>query len=105
MTSPTSPKPTAQQRIRPTSSNYRFAWPRHPADPSIAATSARIAKSLPTSPNTPDDMPCPEQETERANADQTFWHGTGGEKRTLLLVARYADACNLFASSPHDVAH
>src|SRR6266536_6531100 len=31
--------------------------------------------------------------------------GGGGEKRTLLLVARYADACNLFASSPHDVAH
>jgi F420-dependent oxidoreductase-like protein len=31
--------------------------------------------------------------------------GGGGEKRTLLLVARYADACNLFASSPTDVAH
>jgi F420-dependent oxidoreductase-like protein len=31
--------------------------------------------------------------------------GGGGEKRTLLLVARYADACNLFASSPADVAH
>jgi F420-dependent oxidoreductase-like protein len=30
--------------------------------------------------------------------------GGGGEKRTLLLVARYADACNLFASSPSDVA-
>ena len=31
--------------------------------------------------------------------------GGGGEKRTLLLVARYADACNLFATSPADVAH
>jgi|SRR5882757_751012 len=31
--------------------------------------------------------------------------GGGGEKRTLLLVARYADSCNLFASSPADVAH
>jgi F420-dependent oxidoreductase-like protein len=31
--------------------------------------------------------------------------GGGGERRTLLLVARYADACNLFASSLEDVAH
>ena len=31
--------------------------------------------------------------------------GGGGEKRTLKLVARYADACNLFGSSPDDVAH
>jgi F420-dependent oxidoreductase-like protein len=31
--------------------------------------------------------------------------GGGGEKRTLLLVARYADACNLFGSGPDDVAH
>jgi len=31
--------------------------------------------------------------------------GGGGEKKTLLLVARYADACNLFGSSPEDVAH
>jgi F420-dependent oxidoreductase-like protein len=31
--------------------------------------------------------------------------GGGGEKKTLLLVARYADACNLFAVSPEDVAH
>jgi F420-dependent oxidoreductase-like protein len=31
--------------------------------------------------------------------------GGGGEKRTLLLVARYADACNVFATSPSDVAH
>ncbi|HWD78418.1 MAG TPA: LLM class F420-dependent oxidoreductase [Kribbella sp.] len=30
--------------------------------------------------------------------------GGGGEKKTLLLVARYADACNLFAVSPEDVA-
>jgi F420-dependent oxidoreductase-like protein len=30
--------------------------------------------------------------------------GGGGERKTLLLVARYADACNLFASSPEDVA-
>ena len=29
--------------------------------------------------------------------------GGGGEKRTLLLVARYADACNLFGSSVEDV--
>jgi F420-dependent oxidoreductase-like protein len=31
--------------------------------------------------------------------------GGGGERRTLLLVARYGDACNLFASGPADVAH
>jgi F420-dependent oxidoreductase-like protein len=31
--------------------------------------------------------------------------GGGGEKKTLLLVARYADACNLFGTSPDDVAN
>jgi F420-dependent oxidoreductase-like protein len=31
--------------------------------------------------------------------------GGGGEKKTLLLVARYADACNLFGSSVDDVQH
>ena len=31
--------------------------------------------------------------------------GGGGERKTLRLVARYADACNLFASSPADIAH
>ncbi|KMS90097.1 LLM class F420-dependent oxidoreductase [Prauserella rugosa] len=31
--------------------------------------------------------------------------GGGGERKTLRLVAQYADACNLFASSPDDVAH
>jgi len=31
--------------------------------------------------------------------------GGGGEKRTLRLVARYGDACNLFGSSVDDVAH
>lgn len=31
--------------------------------------------------------------------------GGSGEKRTLLLVARYADACNLFGSSADEVAH
>jgi F420-dependent oxidoreductase-like protein len=31
--------------------------------------------------------------------------GGGGEKKTLLLVARYADACNVFGSSPGDVGH
>ena len=29
--------------------------------------------------------------------------GGGGEKKTLRLVARYGDACNLFAASPTDV--
>jgi F420-dependent oxidoreductase-like protein len=29
--------------------------------------------------------------------------GGGGERKTLRLVARYADACNLFGSSPEDV--
>ena len=29
--------------------------------------------------------------------------GGGGEKKTLRLVAHYADACNLFASSPEEV--
>jgi F420-dependent oxidoreductase-like protein len=31
--------------------------------------------------------------------------GGGGEKKTLRLVAQYADACNLFASSPEEVQH
>jgi F420-dependent oxidoreductase-like protein len=31
--------------------------------------------------------------------------GGGGERKTLRLVARYADACNVFGSSPEDVAH
>lgn len=31
--------------------------------------------------------------------------GGGGEKKTLRLVARYADACNLFALGPGTVAH
>jgi F420-dependent oxidoreductase-like protein len=31
--------------------------------------------------------------------------GGGGERKTLRLVARYADACNLFGTSPADVAH
>jgi F420-dependent oxidoreductase-like protein len=31
--------------------------------------------------------------------------GGSGERKTLRLVARYADACNLFASSPAEVAH
>jgi len=31
--------------------------------------------------------------------------GGGGEKKTLRFVAKYADACNLFATSPDDVAH
>jgi F420-dependent oxidoreductase-like protein len=30
--------------------------------------------------------------------------GGGGERRTLRLVARYADACNVFGSSPEEVA-
>jgi alkanesulfonate monooxygenase SsuD/methylene tetrahydromethanopterin reductase-like flavin-dependent oxidoreductase (luciferase family) len=30
--------------------------------------------------------------------------GGGGEKKTLRLVARYADACNLFGTSISDVA-
>ena len=31
--------------------------------------------------------------------------GGGGEKKTLLQVARYADACNLFATGIDDVTH
>ncbi|GAA2710824.1 LLM class F420-dependent oxidoreductase [Micromonospora olivasterospora] len=31
--------------------------------------------------------------------------GGGGEQKTLRLVARYADACNLFGTSPAEVAH
>lgn len=31
--------------------------------------------------------------------------GGGGERRTLRLVARYADACNLFAATPGELAH
>ncbi len=30
--------------------------------------------------------------------------GGGGERKTLRLVARYADACNLFATDPSEVA-
>ncbi len=30
--------------------------------------------------------------------------GGGGERKTLRLVARYADSCNLFGTSPEDVA-
>ncbi|MDQ1050449.1 LLM class F420-dependent oxidoreductase [Streptomyces sp. V4I2] len=31
--------------------------------------------------------------------------GGGGERKTLRLVARYGDACNLFATSPEEVRH
>jgi F420-dependent oxidoreductase-like protein len=31
--------------------------------------------------------------------------GGGGERRTLRLVAKYGDACNLFTPSPEEVAH
>jgi len=31
--------------------------------------------------------------------------GGGGERKTLRLVAQYADACNLFASTPAELAH
>ena len=31
--------------------------------------------------------------------------GGSGEKKTLRLVAEYADACNLFATTPQEVAH
>ena len=31
--------------------------------------------------------------------------GGSGERKTLRLVARYADACNLFATDPGEVAH
>jgi F420-dependent oxidoreductase-like protein len=31
--------------------------------------------------------------------------GGGGEKKTLRLVARYADACNVFGTSPAEVVH
>ncbi|MFJ8533866.1 LLM class F420-dependent oxidoreductase [Streptomyces sp. NPDC093591] len=31
--------------------------------------------------------------------------GGGGEKKTLRLVARYGDACNLFTTSPQEVGH
>jgi hypothetical protein len=31
--------------------------------------------------------------------------GGGGEKKTLRLVARYGDACNLFARSVDEVSH
>ena len=31
--------------------------------------------------------------------------GGGGERKTLRLVAQYADACNLFATTTEDVAH
>jgi F420-dependent oxidoreductase-like protein len=31
--------------------------------------------------------------------------GGGGEKKTLRLVAQYADACNLFMTTPEEVGH
>src|SRR4029077_5180361 len=35
----------------------------------------------------------------------TLMIGGSGEKKTLRLVARYADACNLFGGDPDVVAH
>jgi hypothetical protein len=31
--------------------------------------------------------------------------GGSGERKTLRLVAQYGDACNLFATTPDEVAH
>ena len=31
--------------------------------------------------------------------------GGSGERKTLRLVAQYADACNIFASTPAEVGH
>jgi F420-dependent oxidoreductase-like protein len=31
--------------------------------------------------------------------------GGGGERKTLRLVAQYGDACNLFATTPDEIAH
>ena len=31
--------------------------------------------------------------------------GGGGEKKTLRLVAQYADACNIFGGEPADIEH
>jgi F420-dependent oxidoreductase-like protein len=31
--------------------------------------------------------------------------GGGGEKKTLRLVAKYADTCNLFGNTPDEIAH
>jgi F420-dependent oxidoreductase-like protein len=31
--------------------------------------------------------------------------GGGGEKKTLRLVAQYADICNIFGSTPEEIAH
>ncbi len=31
--------------------------------------------------------------------------GGSGERKTLRLVAQYGDACNLFATSPAEIAH
>jgi hypothetical protein len=40
-------------------------------------------------------------------ASEPARHGRrhGGEKKTLRLVTQYADACNLFASSPEEIRH
>jgi alkanesulfonate monooxygenase SsuD/methylene tetrahydromethanopterin reductase-like flavin-dependent oxidoreductase (luciferase family) len=35
----------------------------------------------------------------------SFWLGGGGEKVTLKLVARYADACNVGAGDPELIRH
>jgi F420-dependent oxidoreductase-like protein len=34
-----------------------------------------------------------------------IWVGGSGERKTLKLVARYADACNLFSTGPAEVQH
>ncbi len=39
------------------------------------------------------------------SSDPPIMIGGMGEKKTLLLVARYADACNLFASGHEEIAH
>jgi DNA invertase Pin-like site-specific DNA recombinase len=59
-------------------------------------------------------MPCPEQETERANADQTFRHGTGMKvakangqlrgKQPKLKPAQEAHLVELWRAGKHTSA-